>query len=340
MASHAPSRSGGSWVLTAPGVSIAKRAERGGLDPMRSAVAWGVLAMDAMVAAAAAGLEAAAEKLSGERVSAEAVHELRTVLRRLDTAVKAYRPVLGKRPAAALRELVEPLRRRAGVCRDFDVGLEQVAAWRKEGVWCAGLEEWLRSQRRAALGTMRAGDARELARRLVERWRTLREGVEGSENDERPAKKFARRRLERRVERSCALLEAASDAVRPRKAERASPMDAVHELRLSIKGLRYTVEVFTPALGQRRAKELVKGLKRTQDRLGSAVDAWTLSKLAGRFGRGGGETRGAGRVADGLAGRGPEVKAFRQAAETLALKEARKGVEEAREALESVTRTA
>lgn len=154
----------------------------------------------------------------------------------------------------------------------------------------------------------------------------MREALETTASDE-PAKKFAKRRLRRSAHRARKRLEAAVDAVTGYRKVPAgpSPFNDVHQLRLGVKDVRYRVEVFGPAIGERRAERLGVRLETAQMDLGKAVDAWVLSELADLFRR-------------GRAIRGDDVrrdvKKFREAADRVALKRARRGIARAERALQ------
>jgi CHAD domain-containing protein len=262
---------------------------------------------------------AAAEVGRGRRRwAADEVHKVRTSSRRLDAALKAYRPLIGRGEVEAVRGVVRPVRRVAGECRDLDVGLKLVAEWRGAGESCAGLAEWLRVQRRAAVKRLAAAATRAAAGRLVSRWQVVRAGVEL--DDDRKAARFARHRVRQGIARCEELLECAE-----RTLDGARPKGDVHALRLRVKRLRYTVEVLRPAFSKRGAKEAARELEKMQDRLGEAVDAWATAGLVARYSRS---------VRGGAAG----AASLRRALVKDARRLARRGVARARRGLRRVRR--
>lgn len=126
------------------------------------------MTLDALVMEAADQCRSTAVALRGARAPAKTVHHLRTALRRLDAAVKAYRPLLGEPETQSMRRLLRSLRRLAGACRDCDVGLEVIGKWRRKRVVCRGLAGWLRERRAETAARLRAADPGRVGVRLTE----------------------------------------------------------------------------------------------------------------------------------------------------------------------------
>jgi len=197
----------------------------------------------------------------------EAVHDLRVGLRRTRTLLEVGRTVLGRFHADEVRRALRDIQRTSGVLRDEEVLLEILGAITILGAdarpeVAAAVAAWIASRRRRER-RLRSGLRRKIREGELERGRRLLAALIAfrtkPSRDKRLAK-FARRAVE--------------DALRNVERRRAAPLhepEALHELRIAYKRLRYTVEAFDSvlppelaALGQRAA--------RFQGRLGKLHD--------------------------------------------------------------------
>jgi CHAD domain-containing protein len=203
----------------------------------------------------------------------DAVHRLRTSVRRLRNVLAAFRKYLDKDSTAELRSRLKEWGDALGRARDLEVRTQQAAALAD----AAGLDEEARS---ALLDPLRAAHARAHAdvvrwtrsdrgqdlARLLEAWAAApRLGERAS----RPAEKAARRAVRRQAGRTL-------DAAR-----RLADLETAHELRKAARRLRHTCDALTRApvgLLGRRAKRLGSAGHRLQSLLGDHRDALLLAE--------------------------------------------------------------
>jgi CHAD domain-containing protein len=204
--------------------------------------------------------------------SPEGVHQMRVAIRRTRAALKVFRPML---PRARTRELGTGLRwlaRTLGRVRDLDVYQARLA----------NQLAMLEPDEIEALSPYRA----HLQREYAEARSTLTEALEGARYGELmgafagmvaegPSAAALRRWDSLRIcDGAPAYLDAALRRVRRRgrRIDAESPPEALHELRIRAKRLRYLMEIFVPVY-RKRLDRLVKPVRRLQDRLGEYQDA-------------------------------------------------------------------
>ncbi len=208
-----------------------------------------------------------------------AVHQLRVATRRAEAAMEALSGVLPSARIKRVRAVLKSLRRAAGKVRDADVRLTMLET----------LEAEATPKERATLrrmSTQRKADRRAAAAALREHLRDLR----GDERLSQDGVKYLLAKLgKKKSHTKTTLSQTAKSAVqaaarRVREAERHAAVQALsspvslHELRLSVKSLRYVTEIFGPCFegGTRTSTPLYRGLTEIQDRLGEVND---LSEL-------------------------------------------------------------
>ena len=220
----------------------------------------------------------------GGDASVARVHELRVAARRAGATLRALGPCLESRGVQRARRVVRDIRRAAGLLRDTDVHAELFNALHELGgarsvngvAGVAGIEEILRwldrdrslAQRRLEEALLIATPA--LVRRLANE---LRESDVAGPTEALIAE-VARSRVAEMVKRARA---AAAKDLRE--------LEALHELRLSIKDLRYGVEVLGPALDEAARSEAYPRLVEAQQRLGEVNDLATLVERMERYAR-------------------------------------------------------
>lgn len=222
------------------------------------AVALGLVA-DAAVAAGR--LEAGTDP--------EALHDFRVALRRLRSALRAFRPWLAGRVPRRLEKRLRRLAGSTGAARDAEVQLAWIGAQRAGlGPRASAGVAWVVA-RIEARG--RRGPGRE---RLAARWRRLgrrlsrRLGAGGPRGESGAT--FAEALASLLADRLAAL-RAAMDAIQGPADE-----EAVHRARIEGKRLRYLLEPLR-GLSRADASAAVDGLKRLQDLLGDLHDAHLLA---------------------------------------------------------------
>jgi CHAD domain-containing protein len=214
-------------------------------------------------------------------VDPEELHQLRVTARRLDATLSLFKEHL---PAALLRarRKAKSLLRTLGATRDLDVQLAGLAAYcqdlaEEERTVLEPLKERLSHERaRAHTRMLRALDS-EASRRWVH---TLVGATESpaTEAGTGPATLTVAAILPRRVRRRFRRLRKAVKQLRGN-----SSMEEYHKVRRRAKQLRYALEsgVFTYG---KPAEDMLKALRRLQDRLGTQQDAYMahqhLTRLA------------------------------------------------------------
>lgn len=214
----------------------------------------------------------------------EAIHQMRVALRRLRSAFRVFRPVLGPAPATALAEELGWLAGALGPARDWDVFLHEVVP---PAFGPPGREPRLDAIRdqaavaRAQAGAVaRAAVADPRATRLaleLGRFAALQAWQSGGDEEALagPAQDFAGALLERLHKRV-------------RKAGRhigELDAEALHGLRIKIKRLRYAIEFFGSLYSAKAVKRLLAAASALQDELGRLNDLVVARRLVGSLGR-------------------------------------------------------
>ena len=208
-------------------------------------------------------------------VGPEGVHQLRVALRRLRSVLKAFRGAARGTALERLDDELKALARRLGPARDWDVFLlglaAEAAAALGEDRRLAGLVRAAEAKRDAAYHALRRELDGPNFRRLVldgvslllrRPWRAEPDAAEPDVLDA-PLPEFAAPLLDKRWRK----LRQGGDGI----AERS--LEALHELRLEAKRLRYAAELFAPLWGGKAARRFLKRLSALQEALGTVNDA-------------------------------------------------------------------
>ncbi len=192
----------------------------------------------------------------------EAVHQLRVWTRRAAAALRLFQAVLPRRPAKWLRRKLRRMRRTAGEARDCDVLAGQLASGDVPSLAHAGVH--LRQRRAKA------------ERKLAALYKTLVR----SEKLQRKAARLRDRARWRGRKRSPKFgpwcreqLGPLCEAFFELAAGDLAQNEALHELRLSGKRLRYALELAPAAIPAGQHRRLYDELSDLQDRLGGLCDA-------------------------------------------------------------------
>ena len=166
----------------------------------------------------------------------EAVHDLRVTIRRLRIILKLSRPVFGRFHADAVRTAFAAAQSATGNLRDEEALEETLAelAIQDEAfvIWLKNRRSRRRTLHRAVVTTLQRGDFRN-ARKLLGAILIL--PVEPNKTSD--LGKFARK-----------CVESARKMVDEHRDAEPADVEALHELRIAYKGLRYTVETFADVL--------------------------------------------------------------------------------------------
>ena len=205
----------------------------------------------------------------------EGVHQLRVAMRRLRSVLKVFRPVTDAPHGRALDDALQGFLKLLGPARDWDVFLAGIGA---EMATLLPDDRRMRSLLRAA-DAKRQAAYRGLAEALEgPAWRGLllagigfllikpwREGADRArlESLDAPPQEFAAVVLDKRWRK----LRKAGEAI-----EEVEP-EALHELRLDAKRLRYAAEVLAPIFPSKATRRFQRHLSALQEELGLSNDA-------------------------------------------------------------------
>jgi triphosphatase len=205
----------------------------------------------------------------------EGVHQLRVALRRLRSVLKVFRPITGCKQGRALDGMLKEMLGLLGPARDWDVFLAGIgadlAALLPEDRRLRALLEAAEAKRQAAYEALaNALDGPGWRQMLVAGVTFLLEKPWRAGADmerlgwlDAPPREFAARVLDKRWR---ALREAGAEI-------ESLPPEALHELRLDAKRLRYAAEVFAPVFPHKAARRFQRRLAALQEELGRSNDA-------------------------------------------------------------------
>jgi len=217
--------------------------------------------------------------LAGE--DPEFLHQMRVALRRLRSALSAFAAAL---PDAARAPVAAELKWLGGAlapARDWDVFVTETLpplrrAFEGRPALSALASEAVRLRSIAQREMRRAVHSRRYQRVLITlaSWRTTRGWLEHVDARARavldsPVRAYAQSELEARYERV---------RKRGRRIGESSP-EALHELRIAVKKLRYSIDFFAGLFAADAVRTLRSRLSRLQDILGTINDASTMQSL-------------------------------------------------------------
>src|SRR5207248_4355608 len=227
----------------------------------------------ALVAAGLAQLQANEEGLlsSGDP---EFVHQARVALRRMRSALRMFRDIIGADRAKAWRDALGEAARSLGLARDWDVfvteTLPELLARRADATVARRLAARAEVQRgRAREAAREAIRSREYARVVLDIARWLHEAGADAASPRSTVDRFAARLIRNRHKR---LVEGARRLPELSTEER-------HRVRIDAKRLRYVVDGLASVFDPRKVHPYVGGLVDLQDELGRANDAATALRL-------------------------------------------------------------
>jgi CHAD domain-containing protein len=204
--------------------------------------------------------------------NAEAIHDLRVSIRRFRQELNVFEEWLKPGPVKRIRGTIKRLMERCAAVRNCDIAIEVLqAAGYVSPKLVAGLEKERQHARKELARTL-AGWRR---RDRVRKWRAHLRIVRPSSKSEvgGSVSENARRLLTAMIED---FFRAGREAARPRSTHR-----RMHRLRLEAKRVRYTLELFESAYGE-RTKPMVEPLKALQDKLGAINDCATTLEMLRR----------------------------------------------------------
>lgn len=203
--------------------------------------------------------------LEGARVSddLEFVHQARVGLRRLRAALRMFRRLLDPEQYTHLAQELRWIFRLLGAVRDYDVFLRDTLSPLREEVSSRALsrlEMALAEERASAVEAARKALASPRFAALLRHLLALESELSSRHDDTPPLRGWARKRLDRRLNR----VRSACDGDLHDTARR-------HELRKQLKKLRYSAEFVSDPFGD-AALRYLKRLTKVQDQLGELND--------------------------------------------------------------------
>lgn len=213
----------------------------------------------------------------------EAVHQLRVAARRLRSCLRLFRPALDGPALRALDASLRDFARALGEAREWDVflselGAEVSAALGPDRRWARLLraaEARRRTAYEALCGMLDGPAFRQMVWQAV-RLAALRDWSTKAEAEPPPLRMLAAGLLtkrRRRLLKDGRGMETLSD-------------EALHEVRLEAKRLRYAAELFAPLWPGRPARRFLKRVAALQQALGLANDTVTARALVASLGSG------------------------------------------------------
>jgi CHAD domain-containing protein len=205
----------------------------------------------------------------------EEVHHLRVTARRMDASLGLFKQQLPPNLARA-RQTAKSMLRALGVTRDLDVQMADLAAWsaglsEEERADLAPLADLLARERsRAQARLVRVLDS-EPTRRWIATLVDVSARVVGGNGTADLSAPLVAQRMRRRFRRL-------RKAVR--RLDARSSMDDYHRVRRRAKQLRYALESGAGMCGK-AAQDMLRALRRMQDKLGAQHDAYVANKRLG-----------------------------------------------------------
>ena len=216
-----------------------------------------------------------------DHADVEGIHQMRVGIRRLDTAMTAFKKAVLWPSDQPLRSELSWLRRTLGEARDADVFALETLPEIRRTVDLNGeiedithtVEELRETRRAAAIAALRSDRFDRMNDALDEwiaasAWRNPR-GRRRQKELARPVAKLSRRALDRLEKKAW---------LRGYDLRKLSP-DQRHKTRLRLKKLRYAAESFKSLYDPAEAQRYLRGLKKVQDQLGAMNDAETAKSI-------------------------------------------------------------
>ena len=207
-----------------------------------------------------------------EDVDTECLHEFRVALRKTRTTLRQCRGVFPSRVASRFRKEFSWLSAQTGELRDLDVHLLDVESYRCSVEQCdtgqlSALREHLRARRATSLKRLRSTLSSRRYSRLMSTWKAFLERPvpirSVLRHATRPIAPYARERIwkaYKRVRRNARIVNKGDEP------------QALHDLRVSCKTLRYLIELHAMLFPQRRVHAATTRLRRLQKQLGKLQD--------------------------------------------------------------------
>lgn len=206
----------------------------------------------------------------------EYVHQLRVSCRRADAALKSFQPLMQKKPLR-LQETLREIRQAAGPARDADVLLQRLKSEvckKPEHVYheylIARLKQHRKKVQKKLLEVQKRYSNNKLQKRLAKTLALLRS--KWIKDEHQAISQYA----------NWALQKASLGLLKQIKLEHPDIVQ-LHQLRISAKRLRYSIELFSGAFSSELRQEIYPLIAKIQSRLGRLNDHATAQALYQRW---------------------------------------------------------
>jgi triphosphatase len=206
---------------------------------------------------------------------AEAVHDLRVVLRRFAQALRVFKPCFRGKEARKIRRQLNLMMDLAGEVRNCDIALTLMSRSQRRDV--AGLLTKVKDLRREAERALIAFLRHWVDRKSSLKWRGVVASAATTNGEafaKAPIAKTARRILPRAAQQ---FFKGGNVAAKTKTSAR-----ELHQFRISSKKFRYTLELFTSLYGPPLTSWLEK-IRRGQRLLGDINDCETVRDMLSKF---------------------------------------------------------
>ena len=204
-----------------------------------------------------------------------AAHQLRIGLRRLRSALRAFRPLCDTPAVGELEEHARALSRTVGELRDADVLIEEIYA-PVAGMLKSDADAGVPQLRQALLAHRARARERVRSALVGQPWSVLQlylalwpRTIESAEGLSGPVGKFARATLKRRWKKVADCGNRLDDLT----------VEERHEMRKALKTLRYTAEFFTSLYPEPRLRRFVQQIRSLQEVFGYLTDVVAAERL-------------------------------------------------------------
>lgn len=209
-----------------------------------------------------------------EQPDAETIHDFRIALRRVETVLTQFRPLLPRRECKWFLARFKTLRKASNPLRDADIFLEHLARYHDDGPF-NGLKDRVLDGHQSSLTRVQSTCAEWLA--LPER------GEHQARMIDRIDRAIQRHHVEQTEPSTCELSRWIDARLRKlgRRLFRAKAnwkgWETLHERRIDAKRLRYALELYREFLPRDDYDAMYRRLKSLQNRLGTMNDEATLA---------------------------------------------------------------
>ncbi|MCU1335380.1 MAG: hypothetical protein JWO19_961 [Bryobacterales bacterium] len=226
-------------------------------------------------------LDAEANRVARKPKDADAIHDLRVSVRRLNQELRVFQAWFEAGRTKPIRRRLRKLMKRCAAVRNCDVAIEVLkAAGCDSPERVAGLEKERRAAREELASKLEGWRLTDKVRKWREHLRVGWSGA-GAESRDNAKGKAAKESVEENARRLLPamtedLFRSGHEAARPDSSHR-----KMHQFRLKAKRVRYTLEIFEPVYGS-KTDQIMESLKGLQEKLGAINDCATTIEMIRR----------------------------------------------------------